>query len=226
MTGVQTCALPISSFDGLNFLPYDCTDTKCNNGFISDSIPFMDMVKFKDKDVEKKFNDIINSTPNADKFKQYTTEVLPVSDVYAMSFKEPSIYDAVLNPSYIESEWYEKMEGTIALATYVDKIYVIDVANKSLRPLNIKEFPNDPRKTLKAKVLALAKVIKTLSSDQYTLMSAYIEEINKNGSAVDYQKPEIFCPKCGTKIAAENDSPINLLFTRHRLTSLVSGSTG
>lgn len=210
-------------FEGINFLPYDCPEPKCNNGFISDDIPFEKMVKYKDLDAKKKVESIYRSVPGKEKYTLYTSEILPISNIYAMSFRDPSIYDAIMAPAYLDADWRSKMEDVVAIATYVDKIFVIDPTNKCLRPLNIKEWKDDVKKNLKAKVLALAKVIETLTSDQYNLLSAYIENINKDHDFMDYHRPEIHCPKCKTKIEASEESSIELLFMRHRLTSLVAG---
>lgn len=212
-----------AAFDGMNFLPYDCTNDRCNNGFITDSVPFDDMVLYEDDEAKKKAMEIYKSEPSNDEYKLYHSELVPVSNVYAFTFKEPSIWDAQIAPLYLDTEWYNKMESTVAINTYIDKIFVIDQANKTIRPLNIKEYRGDVKKTLKSKILALAKVISTLSSDQYNLISAYIEEINKPSSYVEYQLPEVICPKCKTKIEARPTTASNLLFTRHRLTSLANG---
>lgn len=212
-----------ASFDGMNFLPYDCTNPRCQNGFVTDSIPFEDMVYYENDDAKAEAKKIYTSTPSEDSYKLYRTEVVPISNVYAMSFKEPSIYDAQIGPMYLDQDWYAKMEGTVAISTYVDKIFVIDGAARTLHPLAIKEFPGNPKKTLKAKILALGKVLTTLTSDQYNLISAYIEGINKTANYVEYQLPEVFCPKCKTKIEARPSTAASLLFTRHRLTSLANG---
>lgn len=212
-----------ASFEGVNFLPFDCTNPRCNNGFVSDSLPWEDMVKYESEDARKEAMRIYKSNPPESDYKLYTTEIVPISDVYAMSFKEPSIYDVQIAPLYLDPDWYTKMEGTISINAYVDSIYVIDAKNKALRPLFIKSYHGDARKTLKAKVLALGKVLTTLTSDQYNLISSYIEEINKTMNYVNYQRPEVICPKCGKKIEAVDQNPAELLFTRHRLTSLANG---
>lgn len=212
-----------ASFEKTNFIPIDCDNPNCNNGFITDNLPFESIVKYENAEAKAKAMEIYNSEPSAESYHLYHSEVVPISDIYAMSFREPSIYDVQVAPKYLERDWADRMEDAIAMNMYIDKIFVIDPTNECLRPLAIKEFPNDPRKTLKAKILALAKVLSTLNSDQYSLISSYIENINKTSNFVNYQMPEVVCPECGTKIEAEPTSAINLLFTRHRLTTLVTG---
>lgn len=212
-----------ASFDGRNFLPRDCVNERCNNGFITDSIPFEEMIHYENTEAKKKALAIYNSEPGEAAYKLYHGELVPISETYAMSFKEPSIWDAQIAPLYLDPAWYQKMESTIAINTYVGEIFVIDAANKSLKRLNIKEYRGNIQKTLKSRVLALAKVISTLTSDQYNLISTYIDEINKPSNYVEYQFPEVVCPKCKTKIEASDTTAANLLFTRHRLTSLANG---
>lgn len=212
-----------ASFEKTNFLPVDCDNPDCENGFITDNLPFEEIVKYEDAEAKEKAMAIYNSEPPASEYGLYHTEVLPVSDVYAMSFKDPSIYDVEVAPKYLEDEWYQKMKDTVAFNMYIDKVFVIDPSSNSLRPLAIKEYRNDPKKTLKAKVLALARILPTLTSDQYNLISSYIETINKPVNLVNYQMPTVVCPECGTKIEAQTSYVQEILFTRHRLTALVNG---
>ena len=212
-----------ATFQNTNFLPIDCTNNSCQHGFITDNVPFEKMVKYENDNAKEEIKKIYESTPNESTYKLYKSELIPISSTYAISFKEPSIYDAQIVPLYLDSSWYEKMESTVAIAAFIDKIYVIDAANSSLHPLNIKEYKDNITKTIKSKVLAIAKVLNTLSSDEYNLIAGYIEEINKVSTYVEYQLPEATCPKCQKVIEAREQSSANLLFTRHRLTSLVNG---
>lgn len=213
-----------ASFNGVLFMPIDCVNPQCNNGFITDSLDFeKDMVKYEDSDAKAEAMKIYNSNPPESEYHLYTSSLIPISKVYAVSFKDPSIWDSKIAPKYIESDWLERMNNVFLINMYVDKIFVIDQASKSLRPLNIKEYKNDPRKTIKAKVLALAKVLSTLTSDQYNLISAYINDITKPMNYVRYQLPETQCPKCKSTIPAVPSMPSRLLFTRHRVTSLANG---
>lgn len=213
-----------ASFNGVLFMPIDCIDPHCNNGFITDSLDFdRDLVKYEDSEAKAAAMKIYNSNPPASDYHLYTSKLIPISQVYAISFKDPSIWDSKIAPKYLEPDWLERMNNTFLINMYVDKIFVIDKASNSLRPLNIKEYKNDPRKTIKAKVLALAKVLSTLTSDQYNLISAYINDITKPMNYVQYQLPETQCPKCKSQVPAIPSMPSRLLFTRHRVTSLANG---
>lgn len=213
----------LSSFEGRNYLPYDCPDTGCNNSFLTESIPFMDMVKFKNDEVKEKFYKILNSEPNP-KHETYESKLIPISDCYAMEFKEPTIYDVVFISSYLDDEFINKYNDIVALAPYIDGIYYIDMADKTLRPVNIKKFVNDKVKTAKAKIITLSKIVKELTSDQFNMMATYANSMtNDVNDGVTFIMPEVHCPKCGTKIEERTYSAAELLFLRHHLTALLNG---
>lgn len=211
-----------ASFEGKNFLPYDCGNKKCNHSFLTNDVPFMDMVKFKNTKSKERFNKILN-TPPSPKHKVYSSNVIPVSSVYAMGFKEPSIYDVVFVSAYLDDAFISKYQDIISIAPYIDKVYFIEPATMSLRPLNIKEFPNDIVKTIKAKIITLSKIIKDFSSDEYNMINVYASETAGDVDDVTFILPETHCPKCGELIKETEYSSSELLFIRHHLTSLVTG---
>lgn len=210
-------------FEGKNFIPYDCPDDKvCKNSFLTDSIPFMEMVKFKDSDTKRRFDSILNSTPTA-AYRTYDTDILPVSDVYALGFREPSIYDVVFVSAYLDDEFVNKYRDIMSIAPYIDGLYYIDQDNMTLRPIDVKNFPNDKVKSEKAKIITLSKIVKELTSDQYNMLVSYANNTIKNNDDITFIMPEIHCPKCGRKIEETTYTASQLLFLRHRLTALVNG---
>lgn len=213
-----------ASFEGKNFIPYDCPDTKkCKNSFLSDNVPFMDMVKFKDNNAKNHFNKLINSTPT-DKYGTYNTEVYPISDIYAFGFREPSIYDVVFVSAYLDDAFIQKYQDIMAIAPYVDGMYFIDRSSSSLKPIYVKEYPNDIVKSTKAKIITLSKIVKDLSSDQFNMIAMYANEIiGDKTDEITFRIPETHCPKCGAKIEEASYTASQLLFLRHHLTALVNG---
>jgi len=211
-----------ASFEGENFLPYDCPDDKCANSFLTNSVPFMDMVKFKDDNVKARFDKAYNqpSTPSNRKMK---LDVIPVSDSYAFAFKEPTIYDAVFTPAYLDDEFIAKYADTITFATCIDKVFFIDPQLEALRPLNVKQYPNDPAKSLKAKIIVLSKVMKELTSDQYQIIRLYVEKLTGAEQDITFVLPKTTCPKCGKEIEESTYSAAQLLFLRHHLAALANG---
>lgn len=212
-----------ATFEGKNFLPYDCPDTnKCRNSFLSDNVPFMDMVKFKDNNARKHFDSIMNSTPTA-KYGTYDTTIFPVSNVYALGFKEPSIYDVVFVSAYLDDAFIEKYQDIMTIAPYIDGMYYINSDTNELQEIYVKKYPNDVVKSTKAKVITLSKIVKDLTSDQYNLIAMYANDTIKDKSdEISFVFPETHCPKCGAKIEEQTFSASQLLFLRHRLAALAN----
>lgn len=207
-------------FEGSNFIPTDCTDTaKCRNVFLSDNIPIKDNVKFADEAAKKKFNKIINSDANVTSL-MYTTEVIPVSDDYAIAFKEPSIYNIAFESALLEEDFINKHQDLVSIIAYIDKIYRINHENHSLEEIDLPVFANNKTKTFKTKVINYAKVISTLDSDQYKFILTIIDQINKRGDEVTYIYPEMSCPKCGKTVPERRVNAQRMVFLRHQLVAL------
>lgn len=213
-----------ATFEGSNFIPYDCPNNRCKNSFLSDNRPFMSLVKFENDNVKHRFNKILNGDyTTADSW--YASEIVPVSDTFAVSLRMPSIYDAIIKPAYIDEEFYARNEAVVALSSYIDEIFYIDAENQQLRPIESVYYPNNIGKTERARIVALKKIIKTLNSDQYNMIVSYISAINSGDDrvGVKYVIPETNCPNCGASIPEEETSALNMLFLRHRLAMLANG---
>ena len=209
-----------SCYEGANYIPRDCVDNKeCRNVFLTEDTPIMDMVKFKDKEAKKKFFNILNK--NADETStMYTSEITPVSDDYAIAFREPSIYNIVFESALVEEEFLEKHQDLVSVLAYVDKVYRIDHENRKLIPIESPYFKDNATKTYKARIKAMSKVLDTLTSDQYRFILAIIDEINKRGDEVTYVYPEVTCPKCNRTAPEQVQSAQNMVFLRHQLVAL------
>lgn len=207
-------------FEGSNFIPTDCSDTeKCRNVFLSDNVPIKDNVKFEDDAAKAKFNRIINSDAGVTSL-MYTTEVIPVSNDYAIAFKEPSIYNIAFESALLDQEFIEKHQDLVSVIAYIDKIYKINHETKSLEEIDLPVFANNKTKTFKTKVLNYAKVIGTLDSDQYKFILTIIDKINKRGDELTYVYPEMTCPKCGATVPERRVNAQRMVFLRHQLVAL------
>lgn len=207
-------------FEGSNFIPTDCSDTvKCRNVFLSDNVPIKDNVKFADEAAKKKFNRIINSDANVTSL-MYATEVIPVSDDYAIAFKEPSIYNVAFESALLEEDFVNKHQDLVSIVAYIDKIYRINHGNHSLEEIDLPVFPNNKTKTFKTKVANYAKIIGTLDSDQYKFILTIIDQINKRGDELTYVYPEMSCPKCGAIVPERRVNAQRMVFLRHQLVAL------
>ena len=96
--------------------------------------------------------------------------------------------------------------------------YVIQ--NGEYIPVRCRVDRHSLAKTAKIRIVTYSKIIRTLPSDSYNNILAEIAKINDLGDEVKYQLPEITCPKCGQTIEATEQTPTQLLFSRHQLNLL------
>lgn len=211
-----------ANFEGSNYIPYNCTNKNCKDKvFLSENFNIMDMCKFSNKEAKDKFNRIIG-TETSKSHELYSTEVVPVSDDYAFVFREPSIYNIIFESAILDEEFVEKFGDLISICTYIDGIYYINRQTMELQPIRTNFYPNDMKKTVKARIIAYSKYISKLNSDQYNTLIAYMNKINESSDELTYQLPEVTCPACKTTIPAVPQEAQNLVFTRHQLAALAN----
>ena len=212
----------ISAFADANFIPVDCTSESCGKPYLTDSIPIMDMVKFKNSETEQKFWDLYNEEPSNAK-ALYTTEVVPISNNFAIGLKEPSLYSVLIEPDYFNADFTEKYAQTVRYFPYIDNIYWIDAARKTLVPIKWKVYDNNIAKSVRSRIRRYDKIINGLTSDQHALILAYINAINDRIDWFNYRLPETTCPHCGQVVEADdNYTALNLVFLRNRLAVLAT----
>jgi hypothetical protein len=213
-------AVYIASFKGANYLPIDCKDPKCKNTFITDDIPIMNMVKFENDAAKKKFTEIYqNETTNSKDL--YSSDIFPLSNNVAIGFKEASIY-SLFELASLDRAFREKHSTIIDFVPFIDALYIIDQEDKTLTPIGYKGYPESASKTTKSKIQTFAKVLKTLTVDEFGPIKAYIREVNNRSQTMTYQYPEIECPKCHKLTPATPTSAEELVFTRYQLGTLVN----
>ena len=212
----------IASFAEANYLPIDCNNDNCNKAYLTDNIDIMSMVKFTNKETEDKFWDLYNSdlvNGNA----LYVSKVTPISDKFAVAFKEPSLYDTMIESGYFNDEFNTKYANTIAYLPYIDEIYFIDEINRALVPIDYKRYDNNISRTARSKVMRYNKIFNTLNADQNSIITAHINAINQRVNWFTYQIPETTCPECGfVNPANDGQTASSLLFLRNRLAVLVT----
>ena len=216
-------AIFIACYKGANFIPKDCD--KCKETFLTDDIPIMDMVKFKSEEAKAKFQKIYqNESIVSNKDGLYVTEVVPLSDRIAVSFKEPSIY-SLIEIASLDDRFKEKYAATIQYMPYLDSLYIIDAANQTLVPIGYKGYAENAVKTIKSKIQKFNAVLNTLPSDQFNVIKSYINAIDeKEDEGISYIFPSVTCPKCGTVSEETEASAEALVFTRYQLGNLVTTS--
>ena len=209
-----------ASFNGANYIPFNCTNDKCNHVFLSDNIEIEDMIKFKDDAAKKKFYDILENSDTISKEDAclYKTKIVPVSPTIAIGFREPSIYNTIFENSVLDQNFINKYTRLLTMMVYIDEMYVIDGNN--LVPIRYKKDKQSVAKTTKYRIATYAKIINALPSDGYNKIVGVIGQINELGDEVQYCMPEITCPKCGKTIESSITQANQLLFSRHQLNLL------
>lgn len=210
-------AIYIASFSEANYLPVDCTNQTCNKAYLTDNVKIMDMVKFKNTESEEKFWNLYNSAP-VNPNGLYVSAIQPITDKFAISFKEPSLYSVLIENQYFNQEFTRKYGLAVDYLPYIDDIFWIDAAHKTLVPIKFSEYDNNVAKTARSKAKKYYNIINTMNADENGLISAYINSINERIDWFSYQIPETTCPHCGhVNPALSDQSASALVFLRSRL---------
>lgn len=215
----------ISAFKDTNFIPVDCQNSACNNTFLSENLPIMNMVKFPNEDVKKEFTKIYKSEPVSNNNGLFATEVIPISNNVAIGFRQRNTYNEI-QKLLLDTAFINQYILTVDIISYIDAIYIMDIENKQLTPVGYKEYVGNPTKTLKSKIRKYHTVLSTLSSDEYNTLASYRAEIERKESQDRplYTIPEIKCSKCGSVNPESETSAESLVFTRCQLAALSNTS--
>lgn len=215
-------AIYCASFVGANYIPIDCQNETCQQKtYVTDDIPFMQMVKFENDEAKKEFMRIYKEDPIESKGLIPTTRVA-ISENYAISFISPTLYSTFMISELLDDDFVQRYNNTISNIPYIYNIYKIDVANQRLVPVKWKEYANNEGKTLKSKVITYEHVFNDMTIDELAAVDGCIQKINEKTSAVTYQIPETTCPFCKHINPAQTQEPSTLLFLRSQLGRLVT----
>lgn len=216
-------AIYIANFKGANYLPLTCSNQNCKNSHLTEDLPIMDMVKFDNDKAKEKFTKLYESEGNIVGKGIYSTEVVPLSDKIAVSFKQPSIWNLIEIAS-VDSETRNKYSAILRYIPYIDTIYEIDAENMQLIPITYKMFPNDVGHTIKSKIQKYNNLFDTLTIDEFGPVKAYISALDEVKTGISYVYPVIECPKCHTTSDEMDITAEELVFIRYQLGALVSTS--
>lgn len=219
-----------ATFGDANIITYSCEESEggCGNIFLNET-PIGDMIKFKNEDIKKQYNDLLHLGQLNVARDSYTVGRHQVTDEYVIDFKHPSLYEQVIEPTLLDPSFVEKYQEFMTLISYIDSMYVIDRANHKLIPVELKVFPNSPSKTLKTKIKVYSTIINTFTSDQYQNISIITDlydlpdskrgkkNDDDNTNDISYIYPSCKCPKCGKILKEREVRPDLMLFTRHQL---------
>ena len=213
----------LATFKNSNYVTYACTNDKCKNIFLRD-INYKDMVEYADDKAKKVYESVLSNSVDITP-EGIEEDIVPISDDFAIGFRAPSIFDIVFGTSTLDNAFIEKYATTIGNISYMGNVYYI--REDTLFPVDCKPVKNDLAKTARNKIVAYYNILKTLSPDQYSVVTRTISDINdKNRVMATFKYPDTKCPKCQREIKGEtNVNPLSMLFTRHQLVRLASSLT-
>lgn len=209
-------------FVGANTIPFSCPKQSCKNIFMKE-IPIENMVKYKNDSVKERVEEILNGEYSVDGTEE--VEVVMVSDKYAIGLKSPSIYNILFETTILDEKFTEKYASFLGFMSFIDEIYYIDKNNQELVPIDISISDiHNTTKAIKNKVLQYSKIIRTLTSDQFSNLQAQIFRIQEAQNVIEYVLPETTCPKCASVVKEESITPEQMVFTRRQLLLIANSS--
>lgn len=219
-----------ATFADSNYISYQCDE--CKSFFMTKkNIDEMYSINPDAEPAQKERLDKIINHESVDDDLKSRTELYKVSSKYAVVIKPKSLYN-MLEPMYLDEEFGKKYAGVVQMAAYIGPIYYIDSAKKELRPIDIKTKVDSVSKTFKGKCIALARVINSISADDYARLNGKILNMNirendaeniykyhipKQTCQGEYEEGESAGQKCTNVIKEEEMTPLSMLFTRHQL---------
>ena len=216
-------AIYIASFNGANFLPEDCINTKCKKTFLTDDIKIMDMVKFENSKAKEEFSKLYKSEASPISNGLFVSEVVPLSESVAIGFREPSIYN-VFELASLDAATRRRYSSIIDYIPYIDELYVINQETHELIPVGYKKYTNNAVKTVQSKLQKYEKIFNTLSVDEFGPVKAYVRDIIAMNPGMYYVYPAVECPQCHTMTKEQRTSAEELVFTRYQLGALTNTS--
>ena len=175
------------------------------------------MIKYADDKAEAKYKELLHSGIDATP-STIPEDIVPISPQYAIGFRAPSVYDIIFGASSLDARFRAKYATTIGNISYMANVYYIK--GETLFPVDCKPVANDPAKTMRNRIVVYYNILKTLSSDQYSIVTRTINDINNaNRVMATFHYPDSKCKKCGKEIKrAQTDmNPLTMLFIRHQL---------
>lgn len=207
-------ALYKATFGGSNFIHYECPNEKCSNVFIKD-IAFDDLIKYSNDEVKEKMENLYRSGDTS--IAKNEVELHQISDDLVVGVRNPSIWNAIIEIATLSDDFLTKYEELIDIIAYIDSVYVINKANSSLDPIDMRPDSNSLTKTITRRIKIIYSILRNLPSDNYYELRTIISNSFPNINSVTYRIPECKCPKCGATIPETEITAQQLLFMRHQL---------
>lgn len=215
-------AIYCASFNGANYIPIDCQNSACKTKtYITNDIPFMQMVKFDSEKTKKEFIKLYKEDPIEAK-GMFPSEIVPISENYAISFVVPSLYSTLMVAELLDDDFVNKYNNTVSNIPYIDTIYQIDSNSKQLVPVEWKTYANNDGKSLQSRVIRYEHIFNSMTIDELAAIDGIIQKLNEKSNAIQYMIPETTCPYCNHKNPEQVQTPSVLVFLRSQLGRLAT----
>lgn len=220
-----------ATFGASNYISFECK--QCGSFFMTENVDINDMNRIN-KNATAEEKERIANIRKFGKVEQNLKSLevqYQVSGDYVVVLRPLSLFD-LLEDTYINDEFRNKYGAVIRLSQFISNIYFIDRARGVLKPIDLRPEVDSIVKTLKNKILAVHKMISTLTPDQFTMLNAKLVEIDakdiRSAEIIEYFIPEQPClgtykkgdhegQKCTHIFKEQPMHPLNMLFTRHQL---------
>jgi hypothetical protein len=220
--------LYLATFKDSNYITYNCPIC-ANLELALKSIE--DMVVYPNDKVKEQFKKLL-ATGDDTSPSLLTPTLKQVSDDYVIGFNAPSIWSLVFETSALDQQFTEKYADILGVLAYIDNIYYINRESGTLLPIDYNADANNVTKSVKKKVAAYYRIIKSLNSDQYNLIGSEVSRIaSVLDDSVTFRIPEHDCTgntkdkkKCTHHFNAVPQTPLQLLFLRHQLLAIANST--
>ena len=212
-------------YSNTNLIARQCESNTCRKTSLIDT-NIDDMVVYGEETddhekVKAEFKEILSKDTTTEK-TTFESTLLQISDDIVISYSPATLYSTFIQFATLKSEITDKYGEILNIMAYIDGFFAIDRKTQELVPIEIKEYPTNLNKTVLARLKVFTEILKSLSNDQYNILTAKLNTIIKNPK-ITYIFPKVTCPECGAEIPeAEVDSMLNLLFTRAQLAQIKS----
>ena len=217
----------LACYGDVNLVGRTCPDPKTNKGVGCGktsiiNTPVKSMVKFEDKETEERFNTLLQQDTTTSGNNSIKSKMIIASDDIAISYSDPTLYTTFIQFSTLPPNIVDKYSDLLNSLAYINGFYAIDKVNKKFKPIAVKVYPNNLNKTILSKLKVYLEVLKTLTNDQYNVLTAKLNNLIQE-SKISYIYPKTTCPECGAEIPEEEvQSVLSLLFTRAQLAQVKS----
>ena len=212
-------------YSNSNLIARVCSSDTCKKTSLIDT-NIDDMVVYGEEtdnreEIKAEFKKILNDDTTTEN-NVFESTLMQISDDIVISYSPATLYSTFIQFATLREEITEKYGDLLNILAYIDGFFTIDRKTMELIPVDIKEYPGNLNKTVLSRLKVFTGILKSLTNDQYNVMTAKLNNIIQNPK-ITYIYPEVTCPECGATIEQEPvDSMLNLLFTRAQLAQIKS----